>query len=469
MANNQCNKQTIEEKEEDILDAAVKKAKEKSGLKKLVISDMMDMINILEDFLRKKKLVCYGGIAINNILPENERFYDFRWETPDYDFFSPSAIQDVKKLADIFHAAGYKNVNAKAGVHVGTYKLFVENFQIADITSMDKKIFSKVRKTAINKKGILYAPVDLLRMMSYAELSRPEGDVDRWNKVFTRLRLLNKYYPIKTSRCDAVEFQRDFEGTTDKKRELYYQVRDALIAEEVVFFGGWACSLYGRYMPEHSSGKLEVELPDFDTLSLDPYTTALAVKQHIEKGGFKNARIIKRNGIEEMLPDHYEIAVAGKTVCFIYSNDHCYSFNIIKRNKRIVKIATIDTMLKFYLAFIYCDRKYYDVNRLLCMSKYLLNVHRENKLAQKGLLKRFTIDCYGNEKTLQDKYGKKNELREKLGRRRYNPEYQKYFLNYIPGKSYSQVKRCTSNTRKNKNVSKKQNKNTRKANAWTLF
>ena len=57
MVDNQCNKQTIEEKEEDILDAAVKKAKEKSGLKKLVISDMMDMINILEDFLRKKKLV----------------------------------------------------------------------------------------------------------------------------------------------------------------------------------------------------------------------------------------------------------------------------------------------------------------------------------------------------------------------------------------------------------------------------
>lgn len=467
-AKNKCSTQTIEERELEILDIAVKKAKRKSGLRTMVDSDMMEIINILESFLRQNKLVCYGGIAINNILPENEQFYDFRWETPDYDFFSPSALKDAKKLADIFHSSGYKNVNAKAGVHEGTYKIFVENFQIADITYMDKKIFNKIRESAINKKGILYAPVDLLRMMSYTELSRPEGDVERWNKVLTRLSLLNKYYPIKTTRCDEVEFQRDFEGEQDKKRDLYHQVRDALIEEEVVFFGGWACSLYGRYMSAFQKEKLEVELPDFDALSNDPYTTALAVKQYLENNGFKKVKIKKHAGIDEILPDHYEIIVDGNAVCFIYNNDHCYSYNIIKRNKRRVKIATIDTMLKFYLAFIYCDKKYFDTNRLLCMSQYLLNVQRENKLAQTGLLKRFTTDCYGNEMTLPDKYGKKNELRNKLGKRRYDPEYQKYFLNYIPGRIYSQVKKCSTKTRKSKKEMKRK-KNTRKNGAWKFF
>jgi hypothetical protein len=463
--NNECNTQTNEERELEILDIAVKKAKQKTGLRTMLNSDMSKIINILERFLRNKKLVCYGGVAINNILPENEQFYDFRWETPDYDFFSPSALNDAKKLADIFHKSGYKNVNAKAGVHVGTYKIFVENFQIADITTMDKKIFNKIRETAIKKKGILYAPVNLLRMMSYTELSRPEGDVERWHKVLTRLSLLNKYYPIQTDKCDEIEFQRDFEGKEDEKRELYYHVRDGLIQEEVVFFGGWACSLYGRYMSSSQKKKLEVELPDFDALSNDPYTTALAVKQHLEDNKFKSVKIKKHARIEEFLPDHYEIIVAGNTVCFIYDNKHCYSYNIIKRNKRRVKIATIDTMLKFYLAFIYCNKKYFDVNRLLCMSKYLLNVQRENKLAQTGLLKRFTIDCYGNEITLQDKYGKKTELHNKLVKDRYNSEYQKYFLNYTPGRK---MNKCSIQTRKNKKeVSTK--KNTRKNDSWKIF
>jgi hypothetical protein len=33
-------------------------------------------------------------------------------------------------------------------------------------------------------------------MSIYLELSRPRGDVSRWKKVYSRLLLLNKHYPI---------------------------------------------------------------------------------------------------------------------------------------------------------------------------------------------------------------------------------------------------------------------------------
>ena len=32
-------------------------------------------INIVEDFLKRKRLICYGGTAINNILPKKDQFY----------------------------------------------------------------------------------------------------------------------------------------------------------------------------------------------------------------------------------------------------------------------------------------------------------------------------------------------------------------------------------------------------------
>ena len=34
------------------------------------------MIEVVENFLRETKCICYGGIAINNILPQESQFYD---------------------------------------------------------------------------------------------------------------------------------------------------------------------------------------------------------------------------------------------------------------------------------------------------------------------------------------------------------------------------------------------------------
>ena len=66
----------------------------------------------------------------------------------------------------------------------------------------------------IVKKGIRYAPPDFLRMSMYLELSRPDGDVSRWEKVQKRLVLLNTHYPLKGYDCDKIEYQRGFEGAT---------------------------------------------------------------------------------------------------------------------------------------------------------------------------------------------------------------------------------------------------------------
>ena len=75
------------------------------------------------------------------------------------------------------------------------------------------------------------------------------------------------------------------------------------------------------------------------------------------------------------------------------------SLMLNKIKGRNIKVATIDTILSFYLAFYYSNRPYYDKNRLLCMAQYLFNVQASNRLEQKGLLKRFSINCYGKQET----------------------------------------------------------------------
>ena len=100
------------------------------------------MTEIVEQFIKKKGLVPYGGIAINNILPKDDQFYDEETEIPDYDFFSPNAMDDAKELAGIYHSKGYDNVEAKAGQHFGTYKVFVQFIPVADITSIPKPLLA---------------------------------------------------------------------------------------------------------------------------------------------------------------------------------------------------------------------------------------------------------------------------------------------------------------------------------------
>ena len=53
-------------------------------------------------------------------------------------------------------------------------------------------------------------------------------------------------------------------------------------------------------------------------------------------------------------------------------------------------------------------------NRILCMSEYLFDVQQKNRLSQKGLLKRFTIDCYGNQLTMEKMRAEKSERYKKL-------------------------------------------------------
>ena len=398
---------------------------------------MKEIIGVLEKFISDKKLVCYGGTAINNILPESDQFYNRNLEIPDYDFFSSNAINDAKELADIYFRKGFSDVEAKAGVHYGTYKVFVNFFQIADITQLDSKLFSSLKKNAIAKDKILYAPPNFLRMAMYLELSRPSGDISRWEKVFKRLNLLNRHYPLKAVNCDPDTFKRSLSARSYNKQFQYEKdkiqttIKNIASKEKLVFIGGYATILYSRYLHNNERKYLE-EIPDFDLLSNSPDKTAKAIKDALEKQDIRNIRIETKAAIPEYLSTHYEVSVGSQPVAYIYKPLACHSYNSIKVNGKIFRVATIDTMMSFYLLFLYAERPYYNPRRTLCLCEYLFKIQQKNRLKQTGLLRRFSVTCYGKQKTLEDIRNEKAKQYKRLKTKKKSKEYNRWFLRYNP-------------------------------------
>jgi hypothetical protein len=68
------------------------------------------------------------------------------------------------------------------------------------------------------------------------------------------------------------------------------------------------------------------------------------------------------------------------------------------------------------------------------MSKFLFDVQQKNRLKQKGLLKRFSIICYGHQESVEEMRAEKAKKFKELKDKRGTHEYEEWFLNYRPEK-----------------------------------
>ena len=180
--------------------------------------------------------------------------------------------------------------------------------------------------------------------------------------------------------------------------------------------------------------------------------------------GIQNVNVIEHKEVGEIIPSHFEVKIKNTSVAFIYKPIACHSFNTItisignsrnKKKKVEVNVATIDTMLSFYLAFYYSDKPYYHQDRILCMTRLLFEIEHKNRPNQNGILNRFTSSCYGTQETLTDirihKSNKFLELKDKKGKR----EYDEWFLKYVPSelpKKKNLTKKNGTSTKINKSL-----------------
>jgi len=256
---------------------------------------------------------------------------------------------------------------------------------------------------------------------------------------------------MTTPNCEKIDFQRRLDTKSNDEEKLYIVVRDTLISEDVVFFGGYASGMYSKYMDSRKRRKLQ-KIPDFDVLSDDPDYTALRLKEQLEESNFNDIRLVHNKEVGEVVPENIEVTIGkDEIIAIIHKPIGCHSYNEVYIDNNKVKIATIDTIMSLYLSFIYIDKETHN-DRLVCMAKYLFDLQEEHRLTQGGLLKRFTNTCYGKQKTLEDIRSEKANKYKELSSNRNSKEYEEWFLKYTPSDSVTKKSKSKSksNTTKKK-------------------
>ena len=383
------------ERIEKRLKDAIEKASNRLDIESAHDPALVHALSVVQTFIKRKKRICYGGTAMNAILPESKRFYDSNTDLPDYDFYTPDIENDVNELVKDLQNEGFDDVYQKVGIHEGTKKILVNFVAVADITAITPELFAIMYRRSVNSGGIHYTDPDVLRIMMYLELSRPRGMVSRWEKVFERLQLINQEFPIRAG-CKGT-------GETRQRhvKTIPMSIRSILIAYCVknnrILCNGPLAAIYTQGIRQ---GKKLFEVRAGGPLlftSPEPKLDAIAIKDMLNDEGIKIYMHPERG---EMVPLRVEIRMADTPICMFIEETACHSLNEIPiKGGGVINIASLEFLITLYLSidiFTNHSRDYLG-ERIMCQVKKFIELASENYKALKSGFDAFSLNCAGHQ------------------------------------------------------------------------
>jgi hypothetical protein len=347
-------------------------------------------IHIVEAFLQKTGRVCYGGQAINAQLPQKDHFYNPETSLPDYDFFSPNAKEDVDGLVDSFQNAGYTEISKRIGMHDGTIKIYVNYTAIADISQVIPDFYDAIFEKSRVVNGIHYADPIFLRMMMYLELSRPRGEVARWEKVYQRLKLLDAAHPLAKCKKSANLTE---SKAAEKARPTIVRY---MIKHKRVFMGADIRKMY-------TPGGTPASRTKFLLHGSTPvvfFSPNADLDADVIKGVIM-ARKVPITGYQGILPAMVALYHEDTILCIIVQEEACHSIVSLPLTKqRYLRLASPDTLLTFLIGLYYRpDPLLMTQESLLCWLKEYIDISNRYKTKPTKLIPAFSIECSGYQTT----------------------------------------------------------------------
>lgn len=339
------------------------------------------------DFLKKNNVIVYGGIALNNRLPDSHKIY-METDVPDYDCYHYDALKCIKKMAIYLKKRKYRYIEVYEALHDKTYKLTVEFKQICDITLIDRSSYNRLNTDENIIDGLITCPIELTKSSFYLELSIPNSTLFRWNKIFDRLMLTEAVFVDKKIAVNEITVPVFIKRLISDIHSVLKSIDDLLICGNFAFN--------------------KLKLIDDDDEYLFPSTIGCTqiIATNVKSTMDTIERILKKKQIPYEIEMHngylfpvvYNfITVASDkkiNICSVIKSEHCFTYYPIDG----YKIASHCTLLYVIYYFIF----FYKTGKISLEEKNERNMFTNVAILLKNNLDVNTLDilCEGQEKTL---------------------------------------------------------------------
>lgn len=390
------------------------------------------VVEIIQEFVAKKNLIIYGGIALNHIVGDKDKFYG-PTDYPDYDCLSYNAEQHAKELADLLYESGYEYTEVRDALHSGTYKIFVNFVAVADITQVSERFFLEMLKLSKEERKKLkhlktsthIAPTYLLKHFLLKELARPEGSLYRWKKVYERMSLLYKVQPPKKKEIQLPVPVYDFAPDV---KEIIKKLFEIIKLRKYPLIGNIGLGvLLGKNKQDIECCRTDDFFSIFEILASNPFHTLNQILKFLDIDKTKYKIIVsKRFFYQEVLPKRIRVylKVVGikdpiKLMTITDTNENCYS--IIEKNG--ITVGSPYTILQFFYAY-WLTYYVYEAATIHKKMQTFIDVLEHYISTESTLAERFSTTCFGHERTVFT-----------MKREKWNNRAKKMFL-YRPSREY---------------------------------
>jgi hypothetical protein len=223
-------------------------------------SDIERALEIVRSFIIEKKLIVYGGMAIDIALKKAGHEGIYKEDAiPDYDFMSPNFYEDSNELAVILHKSGFNNVGAINGAHLTTRRVRVNFNPVGDLSYIPKEIYDKV--PTIEHKRMRFVHPNFQRMDLHHAFNFPyenppmEVMLHRIKKDLQRFKLLDEYYPIEQDQPTGIKKQ-----TIELPKKLF----DAAVLGGVEAYA----VIYQKFIDTIKSKKIKIPPKDMENIAV---------------------------------------------------------------------------------------------------------------------------------------------------------------------------------------------------------
>jgi len=383
------------EKHDEILEEIKRKALEILEPTK----DEQDKIaSIVKQFAIDKKRKIYGGYGLNQlILLKNPKggIYNELLTVPDIDMYSPDPINDIIKLSNILHEAGFHHIYARDAQHKETYTLLVDSQVYCDFSYVPWNIYKNI-PVEITKEGLYIAHPHFMMIDYYRVLTTPLGSYQhKLEQRVERLHLLEHYYPLpKATYYDNPKL--------NEANKPCYDVINKFIKNRpsVIVLGYYAFNVHRKF-----NNQSLINVPYYEMISINYREDALTLINELKKTS-DNITYEECWPFFQFIGYSVNIYNNGELICMMY--DHYNKCLPIIHTSDGVNIGTtsllIQSMLTDIIRFRVQDKNiekktyYAMIHLMLVMRRRWLEHHKKTYLND-SIYREFKTECIGKTMT----------------------------------------------------------------------